>query len=81
MTHIVDIFIYVDDSFSWDLTCNTMFYAPYSKHLPSKQAKFLSLLDEVGVPHNECKQVSGSCLEIIGLMVRCAPSTVGFLAI
>jgi hypothetical protein len=69
VNHIVDIFTYVDDSFSWDLACNTTFYAPYGKRLPSKQAKFLSLLDKVGVPHDERKQVSGSRLEIIGLMV------------
>jgi hypothetical protein len=65
----VDIFTYVDDSFSWDLACNTTFYAPYGKRLPSKQAKFLSLLDKVGIPHDERKQVSGSHLEIIGLTV------------
>ncbi|KAF8226059.1 hypothetical protein L208DRAFT_1303905 [Tricholoma matsutake] len=76
VTLIVDLFTYVDNSFSWDLACNTTYYAPYSKHLPSKQAKFLSLLDEVGVHYDEHKQVSGSCLKIIGLTVDANAMTI-----
>jgi hypothetical protein len=67
--HIHDLFAYVDDAFSWEFASNVTFYPPYKKFLPTKQAKLLTLFDEVGVPHNERKQVSGSPLQIIGFDV------------
>ena len=73
---ITDLFTYVDDSYSWEFTDNVTFYAPYNKLLPSKQAKFLSLLDIVGIPHEEHKQVSGSRLDIIGFTVDAMAMTI-----
>jgi hypothetical protein len=46
-----------------------LWYMPYNKFLPTKQAKLLSLWDELGVPHEESKQLFGSKLTIIGLDV------------
>ena len=37
--------------------------------MPHDQVHFLSLLDEVGLPHEDKKQVYGEQLEIIGLLV------------
>lgn len=37
--------------------------------LPTKQAKLLSLWDELGLPHSEVKQESGPVLTIIGFIV------------
>ncbi|KAF8813432.1 hypothetical protein BYT27DRAFT_7084856 [Phlegmacium glaucopus] len=73
---ILDLFAYVDDTFSWDFADNSTFYAPYRKCLPSKQARLLSLFDELGVPHEEQKQVSGSPLTIIGFDVDANAMTV-----
>ncbi|KAF8229506.1 hypothetical protein L208DRAFT_1286168 [Tricholoma matsutake] len=42
------------------------FYVPYGKMLPGKQAHLLCLFDELGVSHDECKQVFGLPLTIIG---------------
>lgn len=66
---IVDLFAYVDDAFSWEFASHVTFYAPYNKLLPTKQAQLLSLFDEIGVPHEERKQVFGSPLQIIGFDV------------
>ena len=67
--HILDLFAYVDDSFSWDFANNLTYYPPYHKYLPDKQTKLLLLFDEIGVPHDERKQISGAPLTIIGLDV------------
>ncbi|KAF8232924.1 hypothetical protein L208DRAFT_1269500 [Tricholoma matsutake] len=67
--HILDLFAYVDDSFSWDSAHNLTFYAPYHKSLPDKQTKLLLLFDEIGIPHDERKQVFGAPLTIIDLNV------------
>jgi hypothetical protein len=66
---IIDLFAYVDDAFSWEFADQAIFYKPYRKFLPSKQAQLLSLFDELGIPHEECKQVFGSPLQIIGFDV------------
>ena len=66
---ILDLFSYVDDAFSWEFASNITYYAPYNKFLPTKQAHLLMLFDEVGVPHEERKQVFGSPLQIIGFDV------------
>ncbi|KAF8801434.1 hypothetical protein BYT27DRAFT_7261977 [Phlegmacium glaucopus] len=50
---ILNLFAYVDDTFSWDFADSSTFYAPYRKHLPSKQAQLLSLFDDLGIPHKE----------------------------
>jgi hypothetical protein len=66
---IQDLFAYVDDSFSWEFADNMLWYEPYRKHLPAKQAKLLQLWDELHIPHVESKQVFGSTLTIIGFEV------------
>jgi hypothetical protein len=67
--NIDDILGYVDDDFSWDFAENTRYYPRYRKHLPDKQARFLELWDELGIPHDEAKQEFGSPLTIIGFDV------------
>jgi hypothetical protein len=66
---IHDLFAYVDDAFSWELASNMSFYAPYNKFMPTKQTQLLTLFDDIGVPHEERKQVFGSPLQIIGFDV------------
>jgi hypothetical protein len=66
---INDLFAYVDDAFSWEFADRVTFYTPYQKFLPTKQAQLLTLFDDVGVPHEERKQVFGSPLQIIGFEV------------
>jgi hypothetical protein len=66
---ILDLFAYVDDAFSWEFADNVTYYPPYDKLLPTKQARLLTLFDDVGIPHEERKQVFGSPLQIIGFDV------------
>jgi hypothetical protein len=64
---IEDLLGYVDDDFSWELASNSSWYEPYHKLFPAKQAALLRLWDELGIPHEERKQVFGSPLTIIGM--------------
>jgi len=64
-----DLFAYVDDLFSWKFADNMLWYEPYHKLLPAKQAKLLQLWDELCIPHEESRQVFGSPLTIIGFNV------------
>ena len=66
---IDDLKTYVDDVFSFELLGNTLWYPPYNKHLPYKQAKLLMLWDDIGLPHDERKQLSDNSLTVIGLEV------------
>jgi ribonuclease HI len=66
---IDDLLGYVDDDFSWDFADNTRYYPRYGRSLPDKQARYLELWDELGIPHDEEKQLSGSPLTIIGFEV------------
>ena len=66
---IHDLFAYVDDAFSWEFADRVTYYTPYHKFLPTKQTQLLSLFDDVGIPHEERKQVFGSPLQIIGFEV------------
>jgi hypothetical protein len=60
---------YVDDSSGCNLSGHTLYYAPYNRDLPLHQTHLLQLWDELGIPHKERKQVSGSPLTIIGIEV------------
>ncbi len=60
---------YVDDAFNISFNDELTFYTPYKHRIPSDQARFLSLLDHIGVPHEDKKQLHGVTLEIIGLVV------------
>jgi hypothetical protein len=66
---LTDLLMYVDDTFSWEFAWNMVWYEPYQKLLPAKQAYLLELWDEVGIPHKESKQLFGSTLTIIGFEV------------
>lgn len=60
---------YMDDNHGEDPNPTLVFYAPYGREYPSKQARLLQLWDELGIPHKEPKQVYGRVLSIIGLEV------------
>jgi hypothetical protein len=64
-----DLLGYIDDDFSWEFESNVLWYKPYHKYFPTKQCRLLKLWDELGIPHEEKKQVFGSPLTIIGLDV------------
>jgi hypothetical protein len=66
---IPELFSYVDDEFSYDLAGNEKWYSPYHKRMPSKQVRLLELWDELGIPHEERKQLFGPVLTIIGFDV------------
>ncbi|PBK94094.1 DNA/RNA polymerase [Armillaria gallica] len=66
---LTDIFGYVNDSFSWEFADRETWYGPYQKYLPAKQTTLLTLFDELGVPHEEGKQLHGCILTIIGFDV------------
>ena len=62
--------VYVDNSFSFKKAGNMKFYAPYNKSYPAKQTDLLLLWDEIGLPHDEPKQLFGDTLEVIGFIVN-----------
>ncbi|KIK32616.1 hypothetical protein CY34DRAFT_37928, partial [Suillus luteus UH-Slu-Lm8-n1] len=62
-------YIYVDDSFSYAEGHDRAFYAKYQKFLPRNMVKLLCLWDELGIPHEERKQLFGSSLPVIGFDV------------
>jgi hypothetical protein len=63
------LYIYVDDSFSFEVKHSLELYAPYKKILPSNLVKLLCLWDAIGLPHKEKKQIFGLELPIIGFDV------------
>jgi hypothetical protein len=67
---------YVDDNFGWEFEGNKKYYKPYKKHLPAKQTRLLELWDEIGIPHEEDKQLSGPSLPILGYEVDANAMTV-----
>jgi hypothetical protein len=71
-----DMFAYVDDAFSWDFDGNLDLYEPYEAFIPEKQFKLLSLWDELGIPHEQSKQVQGQSLRIIGFEVDVSQMTI-----
>jgi hypothetical protein len=66
---MIDIFVYVDDTYGWELADNTLYYAPYGVYLPAKQTQLLLLWDWLGIPHKLKKQVRGRVLTIIGFEI------------
>jgi hypothetical protein len=57
---------YVDDNYSFAKEGDLSYYAPYKKFMPSDQVKLLLLWDEINLPHDEEKQVSGPIITCIG---------------
>lgn len=73
---IPDLFAYSDNTFSFDFEVNMSWYAPYKKFLPAKQVQLLLLWDELGIPHEEKKQVFGRSIKIIGFDVNTENMTI-----
>ena len=48
--HLVDLFGYIDDNFSFKEEGKVEWYAPYQCYYPTKQAQLLCLWDEIGLP-------------------------------
>ena len=78
--HIHNLLTYVNDTFSWDFSNNTLWYAPYKKFFPVKQTYLLQLWDELGIPHKCPKQLFSSWLTIIGFNVNMDTMTITMLA-
>ncbi|KAF8989339.1 hypothetical protein BDQ17DRAFT_1434523 [Cyathus striatus] len=74
-----DLFLFKDDVFSFDLQTNSSWYSPYHKLMPAKQVALLSLWGDLRIPHEECKQIFGSSITIIGFVVDTNHMTI-FLA-
>jgi hypothetical protein len=60
---------YTDDNFSFSLQGNLELYPNYDAFLPAEQVALLQLWDKIGLPHEEGKQISGTCIPIIGFDV------------
>lgn len=66
----MDLCDYVDDIFGWEYADNLLYYEKYQKYMPACQVHLLRLWDELGIPHDEEKQVFGPSLPIIGFQVN-----------
>ena len=73
---VSDLLGYVDDNFGWEFEGKNEYYEPYKKKMPKKQVKLLKLWDEIGIPHDEEKQLSGPSLRILGYDVDANKMTV-----
>lgn len=71
-----DLLAYVDDVYGYDYERALVLYKPYGRLMPKKQAALLQLWDEIGLPHEDHKQVYGRALEIIGLEVNLDSMTI-----
>jgi hypothetical protein len=60
---------YVDDHFSFCVAGDLELYNEYDTFLPSGRVALLQLWDEINLPHEEAKQISGTCIPIIGFEV------------
>ena len=60
---------YVDDHFSFSIAGDLELYSKYDAFLPSDQVTLLQLWDEIRLPHEQLKQICGSCIPIIGFEV------------
>ena len=67
--HLRALKCYVDDNFSFSISGDLELYPPYDAFLPSEQVRLLQLWDEINLPHEEEKQISGTCIPIIGFEV------------
>jgi len=67
---IEDLLHYMDDAFSYDMDPVLKFYPPHNTHYPSKQCRLLNLWDDIGLPHEQWKQIFGQCIEIIRFLVN-----------
>ncbi|KAG2754245.1 DNA/RNA polymerase [Suillus brevipes Sb2] len=63
------LYIYVDDSFSFQEASAMELHSPYKKMLPQNLVRLLRLWDAIGLPHEERKQIFGPELPVIGFDV------------
>lgn len=67
--YITHLKVYMDDTFSFEVASDSMYYEPYHSFSPSKQTRLLCLWDELGIPHEKEKQEFGPVLRITGFQV------------
>ena len=58
--------IYIDDNAGFSPTRHVLYYKPYKRYFPTDQTKLLLLWDELGVPHEERKQIYRPIIPFIG---------------
>ncbi|PBK81542.1 hypothetical protein ARMGADRAFT_948010 [Armillaria gallica] len=73
---ILHLFCYVDDTWSWEIEGKLTWYEPYQCLYPTKQVRFLALLDELRVPHKRRKQLWGTILTVIRFLIDVNEMTV-----
>jgi hypothetical protein len=66
---ITFITTYIDNSSGCAWADDIAYYAPYDKYLPAPQTRLLMLWDDLGIPHQERKQVHGTSIPVIGIQV------------
>ena len=71
---------YTDDVFSFSAAGNLAYYSPYNRYMPSEQVAFLQLWDEIGLPHENNKQILGPVILCIGFDVDLNLMTVTMIA-
>ena len=66
---ISNLATYVDNSSGFDFEDDLLYYAPYDMEFPHHQALLLQLWDDLSIPHKLKKQVFGSVIPIIGMLI------------
>jgi hypothetical protein len=61
---------YTDNVYSFSLAGNSAFYPPYQHWIPTEQASILCLWDEIRLPHEDAKQISGPVILCIRFNVN-----------
>jgi hypothetical protein len=61
--------VYVDDNASFARVGDVLYYPPYKHYFPTEQTRLLLLWDELGIPHEEKKQIYGPVVPFIGFDV------------
>src|SRR5882724_7110267 len=46
------------------------YYPPYNTYYPSKQCYLLTLWDNIRLPHEQCKQIFGQCIDRISFYLN-----------
>lgn len=67
---LIHLKCYTDDVFSFSTAGNLTFYPPYNWWMPSEQVIILHLWDEIRLPHENTKQISGTIIPSIGFEVN-----------
>src|ERR1700722_18213622 len=60
---------YTDDAYSFSRVGDSTFYELNQQWMPADQVKKLRLWDEIGLPHDDSKQISGPIIPCIGFDV------------